>query len=60
MQHMEQTCTTAKLFTSTNQSNAPMQALLNKLGYRQSGFIENLDEGDPELIYFKRLGVVQT
>ena len=48
-------CRTTKLFTSTNQSNFPMQRLLATLGFDRSGFIENLDEGDPELVYFKRL-----
>ncbi len=43
-----------KLFTSTNLSNLPMQALLAKLGYTLSGVIHNLDEGDPELVYFKK------
>lgn len=46
---------TEKLFTSTNQSNVPMQKLCEKIGFVRSGMIENLDEGDPELIYFKRL-----
>jgi hypothetical protein len=32
-----------------------MQALLDKLEYAHSGIIENLDEADPELVYFKRL-----
>src|SRR5262249_33672873 len=45
----------AKLFTSTNQSNAPMQRLLASLGYTPSGVIHNLDPGDPELV-FVRLG----
>lgn len=52
---MEQRCETPKLFTSTNQSNTPMQSLLTKLRYQPSGVIENLDEGDPELVYMKRL-----
>ncbi len=55
MPHVEVLCQTDKLFTSTNQSNRPMQKLLEKLGYQPSGYIENLDEGDPELVYFKRL-----
>ena len=55
MNHFESICTTEKLFTSTNESNYPMQHLLHKLGYESSGVIHNLDEGDPELIYFKRL-----
>jgi ribosomal protein S18 acetylase RimI-like enzyme len=53
MQHLEGMCQTAKLFTSTNLSNTEMQSLLAKLGYVLSGLIDYLDEGDPELIYFK-------
>lgn len=44
----------AKLFTSTNASNEPMRRLLGKLGFIGSGQVENLDEGDPELIFVKR------
>jgi len=55
IQAMEERCRTAKLFTSTNQSNDSMRALLAKLGYVRSGFIDNLDPGDPELVYFKPL-----
>ena len=51
----EAACVTPKLFTSTNLSNTPMQGLLTKCGYRLTGFIDNLDEGDPELVYLKRL-----
>ena len=43
-----------KLWTSTNQSNTPMQALLPPLGFVHAGTIEGLDEGDPELIYLRR------
>ena len=39
----------------SKQSNFPMQRLLATLGFDRSGFIENLDEGDPELVYFKRI-----
>jgi ribosomal protein S18 acetylase RimI-like enzyme len=46
---------TAKLFTSTNQSNTVMHTVCESLGFVRSGIIENLDEGDPEIIYFKRL-----
>ena len=52
---MESLCRTPKLFTSTNLSNLPMQSLLAKLEYQLSGVIHNLDEGDPEIVYFKRL-----
>jgi GNAT superfamily N-acetyltransferase len=55
IRHMESECRTAKLFTSTNDSNSGMRSLLAKLGYEPSGVIHNLDEGDPEIVYFKRL-----
>jgi hypothetical protein len=32
-----------------------MQHLLESLGYMRSGAVENLDERDTELIYFKHL-----
>lgn len=55
IKHLEKLCPTSKLFTSTNQSNLPMHNLCDRLGYLKTGIIENLDEGDPEIIYFKRL-----
>jgi ribosomal protein S18 acetylase RimI-like enzyme len=55
MRSAELDCQTEKAFTSTNQSNIPMQQLCARIGYIKSGYIENLDEGDPELIYMKRL-----
>jgi len=42
-----------KLWTSTNESNAPMRALLPQLGFEQTGLFEHLDEGDPELIFLR-------
>lgn len=42
---------TQKIFTSTNQSNTATQQLLIKAGFIPSGYIENLDDNDPELIY---------
>jgi len=53
--HLEQNCITPKLFASTNQSNRPMRALLEKAGFQSSGVIHNLDVGDPELVYYKPL-----
>jgi ribosomal protein S18 acetylase RimI-like enzyme len=53
MRGWEAAAVTPKLFTSTNESNIPMQRLCERLGYARSGLIENLDEGDPEIIYFK-------
>jgi hypothetical protein len=32
-----------------------MRTLLANLGFTQTGTIDDLDEGDPELIYVKRL-----
>jgi ribosomal protein S18 acetylase RimI-like enzyme len=55
VKHLESLCQTPKLFTSTNLSNLPMQSLLAKMGYVLSGVIHNLDEGDPEIVYFKKL-----
>jgi len=48
-------CTTAKLFTSTNQSNLAAQRLFAGAGFVRSGQIDHLDEGDPELVYVKLL-----
>ncbi len=45
-----------RLFSSTNASNTAMRMLLGRLGFIASGFIENLDPGDPELIYLRWLG----
>jgi GNAT superfamily N-acetyltransferase len=44
-----------RLFTSTNESNAAMRALLAKRFYEPSGTILNLDPGDPELVFVKFL-----
>lgn len=53
LRHIERTCLTSKLFTSTNASNKPAQHLFVKAGFVPSGTVENLDEGDPECFYFK-------
>lgn len=45
-----------KLWCTTNRSNTAMQGLLGKLGFIRSGQIDNLDEGDPELVFLKRNG----
>jgi len=42
-----------KLWTSTNASNTPMRNLLARLGFIESGRIDNLDEGDPELVFLR-------
>jgi len=50
--HLQSICDRPKLFTSTNRSNQAMQSLLKRAGFRESGHIDNLDEGDPELVFF--------
>jgi GNAT superfamily N-acetyltransferase len=52
---IEETCDTAKLFVTTNLSNHRMQRLLSRVGYSACGFIDELDPGDPELVYVKKL-----
>jgi GNAT superfamily N-acetyltransferase len=51
----EARCAPGKLFTSTNQSNLPMQALCAVRGYLAAGVVLHLDPGDPELIFVKLL-----
>ncbi|MGE7093625.1 GNAT family N-acetyltransferase [Lysinibacillus sp. NPDC048646] len=51
--HFVELASTPKIFSSTNQSNTNMQKVFDTAGFIRSGFIENLDEGDPEIIYFK-------
>ena len=52
---LEQACKTVKLFASTPESNLPMQSLFEKVGFVPSGYVQHLDEQDPECIFFKRL-----
>ncbi|HTT99819.1 MAG TPA: GNAT family N-acetyltransferase [Rhizomicrobium sp.] len=49
-----------RLFTSTNDSNAPMRTLLERRGYQPSGNITSLDPGDPELVFVKFLSGANT
>ena len=48
-------CKTNKVFTSTNSSNTRMQSALAKANFSLAGEINGLDDGDPELFYYKRL-----
>jgi len=43
---------TPRVFTSTNQSNAPMRSLLANEGWTPGGVLNGLDEGDPEHVFF--------
>ncbi|WP_254241829.1 GNAT family N-acetyltransferase [Achromobacter pestifer] len=53
MRTLELQCRGGKLFTSTNTSNIAMRQLLGQLGFIGSGQIDNLDDGDPELVFVK-------
>ena len=55
MQAAEEAANGAQLFTSTNESNLPMQHLLAKRRYLAAGIVTHLDAGDPELIFAKAL-----
>lgn len=46
----------ARIFTSTNCSNAAMQQLLTSEGWRACGMVDGLDDGDPELFYYLDVG----
>ena len=47
-------CKSDKVFTSTNRSNFQMQRALEKADFSFAGELKGLDEGDPELFYYKK------
>jgi len=53
MAHCERVHDADRIFTSTNESNAPMRALMADMGWRPCGQVDALDEGDPELFFVK-------
>jgi ribosomal protein S18 acetylase RimI-like enzyme len=55
LEYVASACTTPKLFTSTNESNTAMRSLLAGARFEPSGTIQNLDPGDPELVFFRLL-----
>lgn len=42
---------TGRLFTSTNESNRPMVALLQRRGWSRCGELHGIDPGDPEIFH---------
>jgi GNAT superfamily N-acetyltransferase len=50
---LEERCDTPKFFVTTNLSNHRMQSLLLRMGYEPCGYIDQLDPGDPELVFVK-------
>ena len=55
IRYLEGQVTDTEIWVSTNLSNQRMQRLLASVGFELTGFINNLDPGDPELFYFKKL-----
>jgi GNAT superfamily N-acetyltransferase len=55
IEYVENNCTSKKIFSSTNKSNESMQHVFDALHYKQSGYIDNLDEGDPEIVFYKEI-----
>jgi GNAT superfamily N-acetyltransferase len=53
--YLEDASPTPRLWTSTNESNAPMRALLASRSYIHSGTIEGVDDGDPEMFFRKHV-----
>lgn len=47
-----QNASTSTVFVSTNKSNTAMRELLRSEGWRPSGVLTGLDEGDPEHVFF--------
>lgn len=56
LRHLQARTAGPKLWSSTNRSNLPMQNLLVSEGFRYAGTVEGLDDGDPELFYFREIG----
>ena len=52
---LEEMCDTPKFFVTTNLSNHRMQRLLLRMGYSACGYIDELDPGDPELVFVKKM-----
>ena len=55
LEEAERQCVRSKLFISCDRSNAPAQYLFEKFGFVPSGHVENLDDEDDELVFFKAL-----
>ncbi|MEA3287026.1 MAG: GNAT family N-acetyltransferase [Candidatus Marinimicrobia bacterium] len=48
-------CPTGKFFSSTEDDNAPSKAMHLKLGFRESGWLDNLPQPHREIFYFKQV-----
>jgi GNAT superfamily N-acetyltransferase len=52
---LEGLCDTPKFWVTTNLSNHRMQQLVTKRGFKACGYIDELDPGDPEIVYVKHV-----
>ncbi|HEY4440684.1 MAG TPA: GNAT family N-acetyltransferase [Candidatus Elarobacter sp.] len=48
-----------RVFTSTNRSNAAMHAVLARYGWTRCGEVDELDPGDPEVFYVRRVAAAE-
>lgn len=55
MRSATEVATTPVVFTSTNESNEPVRALLASQHWTFSGKLDGLDRGEPELVYYLQL-----
>ena len=46
---------TDTIFSSTNESNIAMRALFERDGWTLSGVLNGIDEGDPEMVFWRRV-----
>ncbi|MGA8533908.1 MAG: GNAT family N-acetyltransferase [Candidatus Tumulicola sp.] len=53
--HVERLNAGYGVYTSTNESNGVMQHLLTDRGFVPVGRLDNLDPGDPEIFFYKKL-----
>ena len=53
LRHALDTAFSTRVFTSTNESNTAMRALLTAEDWTFSGQLDGLDDGDPELFFYK-------
>ena len=60
LSHVEQHVQTEKFFITTNLSNHRTQKLMLRMQYVGCGYIDQLDPGDPELVFVKRLCIQST
>jgi ribosomal protein S18 acetylase RimI-like enzyme len=55
LEEAQRQCVRSKLFISCNRSNLPAQYLFERCGFVPSGHLENLEDEDDELVFFKVL-----